>query len=402
MTIKTTRRDVLAGAALLASPSLVRAQTPPVKVGVMLPTSGVLAASGQASLSGVLFAEKLLREGGGPKLEFIQADTQSKPENGKIAAESLIRQGCTILIGAWDTGATISAAQACEAAKIPLVVNIASAPQITEQGFTQVFRNFTPGGVLIRNVVARIKEIIAGRDPAPKTAVVLHVNDTFGTGILTALNTLWSQLDVPIAIVDRIGYDARARDLSVEVAKAKATGADILLPITRVNDAVMIVREMVKSSWNPAAIISPGSPGPYEKAFTDALGKYADDYMVGVPWYNPKNKAAADLVARYERENPTQRFELNVGFSYEAALIVADAAKRAGSADPAALQAALKTTNITDHPMYGGPIQFDAKGQNNNIGCVLLQDRGGKPIVVGPRDVAEAEVRYPLTPLNKR
>ena len=303
-----------------------------------------------------------------------------------------------MLIGAWDAGATISAAQAAEAARVPLVVNIASAPQITEQ----VFRNFTPGGVLVRSAVARIKEIIAGRSPAPKTAVVLHVNDTFGNGILGALNALWPQLDVQIEIVDRIAYDDRARDLSVEVAKAKATGADILMPITRVNDAITMVREMVKQRWSPMAIIGPGSPGPYEKAFTDATGKYGDDYMVGVPWYNPKKPDAVALVQRFERENDGQRFELNVGFSYEAIEIVADAVRRANSAEAGVIHAALRTTDIADHVMFGGPIRFDAKGQNNEIGCVMLQNRDGRPIVVGPGEVAEAEPRFPLTPFAQR
>ena len=72
------------------------------------------------------------KERNGPAMELIYADTESKAENGRVAAEKLIREGCSVLIGCWDTGATISAAQACEAAKVPLVINIASAPQITE------------------------------------------------------------------------------------------------------------------------------------------------------------------------------------------------------------------------------------------------------------------------------
>jgi hypothetical protein len=36
----------------------------------------------------------------------------------------------------------------------------------------------------------------------------------------------------------------------------------------------------------------PRQPGPYEKAFTDALGKYADGYMSCVPWNNPTKKRA--------------------------------------------------------------------------------------------------------------
>jgi len=391
-----------AGAAAGALPLHFARAAVPTKVGVLLPTSGVYASSGQAARKGIEFGALVNKEQGGPELDIVFADTESKPENGRVAAEKLIRDGCTVLIGAWDTGATISAAQAAEAAKVPLVVNIGSAPQITEQGFTQVFRNFTPVTTLIESSVLRIKELAAGAAKPPKSAVLLYVNDSYGQAALAGVSALWAKQEVPIAIVDKIGYDVKAKDLSVEVAKAKASGADLVLPLTRVNDAIMIVRESVKQNFNPMAFIGPGSPGPYERAFTDAVGKYGDDYMVSVPWYNPKNPRAKALVERYEKMNPGARFELNVGFSFEAVEIVADAVKRAGSSAAPAIHAALKTTDIADHVMYGGPIRFDAKGQNPNIGVVLLQNRDGQPIVVGPKDIAVAQVRFPMRPFDQR
>jgi branched-chain amino acid transport system substrate-binding protein len=403
-----TRRKLVqfgaVGTAAVALPlsHFARAAAGPVKVGVMLPTSGVLAASGQAARKGIEFGVQINKEQGGPALDISFADTESKPENGRVAAERLIRAGCTVLIGAWDAGATIAAAQVAEANKVPLVINIASAPQITEQGFTQIFRNFTPATMLVANAVARIKELAASVAKPPQTAVIMYVNDAFGQAALGGVNALWEKQNLPIRILDKIGYDVATKDLSVEVGKAKATGADLLLPITRVNDAIMIVRESVKQNFNPMGIIGPGSPGPYERAFTDAVGKYGDDYMVSVPWYNPKNARGMELVKRYEKENPSARFELNVGFSFEAVEIVADAVKRAASADPAAIHAALKTTHITDHVMYGGPIQFDAKGQNPNIGVAMLQVRGGQPVVVGPEEVAVTKPQFPMRPFDQR
>ena len=76
--------------------------------------------------------------------------------------------------------------------------------------------------------------------------------------------------------------------------------------------------------------------------------------------------------------------------------MVADAFKRqvhrrSGTA------AALKQTKIEEHPMFGGPITFDAKGQNVNIGVPLLQNQGGKPLVVAPQSIAEAKVKLPMT-----
>ncbi|PJF45959.1 MAG: branched-chain amino acid ABC transporter, partial [Candidatus Thermofonsia Clade 3 bacterium] len=176
-----------------------------------------------------------------------------------------------------------------------------------------VFRNFTPANVLIRNAVQRIRELgqIAGE--LPRTAVLLHVNDTFGTSIAQAIAALWTQLDIPIRIVETLSYAVTARDLSAEVARAKAANPELLMPVTRVNDAILIVREMVRQDFVPKAIIGPGSPGPYEKAFTDALGRFGDEYMVSVPWHNPRNPRTAQVLQRFAREYPGERFELNVG-----------------------------------------------------------------------------------------
>lgn len=403
--IITSRRGILAGGLSVVGASALPlpafAQNKPVKVGVILYLSGVQAFMGQQTRKGNEFGAKIVKEAGGPPMEFIYGDAESKPENGRIVAERLIREGCQLLIGTNDSGSTISVAQAAEATKIPFLINIASAPQITEQGFTQIFRNFPPGTVLVANAVQRIKELGAATGVQPKTAVLLHVNDTFGQGILKGVDILWEKLQVPIKIVDRIGYDVRARDLSVEVGKAKAAGADILMPITRVSDAILIVREMVKQNWSPMGIISPGSPGPYEKAFTDALGKYGDGYMSCVPWYDPTKKRAREIAQRFESETG-DRFDLNAAFAFEAVEIAADALKRAKSQQAADINAALKTTNIEDHIIIGGPIQFNEKGQNPNIGGAMLQNQKGKPVVVLPASAAEAKPVFPLVPFDKR
>jgi len=396
---------VAGGASVLSATVLRRplwAAGKTVKIGVLLPTSGYLAHPGQSSRRGIDLAAKLLEGKAGMPVEVVHVDTESKPENGRLAAERLIQEGCTVLIGAFDSGATISAAQACEEAGVPLIVNIASAPQVTEQGYTQVFRNFTPAATLVANAVKRIKDVTAGASTKPKTAVVLHVNDTFGQAVNKGVGILWKKLGVPIEILDTISYDIRARDLKTEIARAKAAKPDLVLPITRVNDAIAIVREMVKQKFNPMGIIGPGSPGPYEKAFTDATGKYGNEYMVSVPWYDPTRDTTKAVIKAFNEMNPDKRFELNVGFSYEAMEIAYDAIKRAGSGDPKAIQAALKTTNLEDHVMLGGPIQFNEKGQNTNIGGAMLQIQNGEPVVVAPESAAVAKPIFPMTPFNER
>lgn len=377
------------------------AQTP-VKVGVITSTSGLFSSAGQAARRGAEIAGAYLKERGNSSMELLYSDTESRPENGRVSAEKLIREGCTVLIGAIDSGAAISIAQVAEAAKIPLVLVIASASQITESGYTQVFRNFPKSVDFVTQAVKRIGEVTSASKEKVNTAVLMYVNDTFGQAMSKAVGSLWGQLNSSIQILEQINYDGRAKDLSVEVAKAKALNPDVLLTVARVTDGVLIVREMVKQDFNPKAMIFPGSPGSYEKPFTDSLGKYGDEVINCVPWYDVKNPRTKDVLAMSDKMFPGTRFELNATFSFEAVEIVADALKRASSAQPAAIHEALKATSIKDHIATGGVIQFDPQGQNANIAVVTLQNRKQEPTVVGPGEFSTAPVKFPMTPFAQR
>jgi len=92
----------------------------------------------------------------------------------------------------------------------------------------------------------------------------------------------------------------------------------------------------------------------------------------------------------------------NIGFTFEALMVCADAQKRAGSNDGKALADAVRATKIDKRVMVGGPIEFDAKGQCNTIASVALQNRDGVPTVVLPADAAEAKPVFPVPGWGKR
>ena len=78
----------------------------------------------------------------------------------------------------------------------------------------------------------------------------------------------------------------------------------------------------------------------------------------------------------------------NIGFTFEALMVCADAHKRAGSTNGTALADAVRTTKIDKRVMVGGPIEFNTKGQCNTIASVCLQNRNQTPTVVLPKDAA--------------
>ena len=226
----------------------------------------------------------------------MDGDTESSVETARARAAKMISDGAQCLVGAFDSGQTLAIAQVAEQNGVPLIVNIAAAPQLTEQGYKFVFRNFPTAAMILSDAFTDQKEVFAAVGQSPKTVVFMHVNDTFGTAMSKGINSLMPKFDMPYKIVDEISYDPAARDLSVEVTKAKASNPDALLVVSRLNDAMLITRELVKQRWTPQAIMSMG-PGWYEDEYFKTLGKLADGPLSFAPWFDPNKKLAQQLEA---------------------------------------------------------------------------------------------------------
>jgi branched-chain amino acid transport system substrate-binding protein len=407
--IYLNRRHLLAvaatGAAGLAAPAIVRAQgtgnREPLKVGVLLPRSGFEAGIGQDCQRGVDVTPPILKSLGLPELTIMNGDTESNVDVARERAEKLINDGAQLLIGAFDSGQTTAIAQVAEQKGIPLVINIGAAPEITEQGYKFVFRNFPTAPMLLTSAFANQLELFNIVGAAPKTVVYMHVNDTFGTAMSKGIGAVMPKFNMPYRILEEIAYDPAARDLSVEVAKAKAANADALLVVSRLNDAMLLTRELVKQRWTPQAIMSMG-PGWYEDQYLKTLGKLSDGPISFDPFQDPKKRLAKVLEAELAKAYPGINLSTNHVYTFEALLIAADAYKRAGSADPKALADAIRTTNITDNVSIGPGIQFNAKGQNDKLKEGTIQNRGGKLVTLAPRDAATAKPAWPMTPYQNR
>ena len=407
---KFTRRTfgrAVAGATLLSAPMPLRygfAQSPAnLKVALLLPTSGGQAQIGQACRRGAEVANLVLADMKLPvKLEVVNYDTETKPDVARTQAEKAIEAGAHVLVGAFDSGQTIAIAQVAEQKGVPLIVNIAAAPPITESGYKFIVRNFPTAPMLINGAFALHKEIFAAAKTTPKTAVLLSLNDTFGTAMMGGIKALLPKANMPYEIIETISYDAAAKDLSVEVAKAKATKADMLMPVCRLNDAKLMIQELVKQRWEPMIVMNPGSPGLYEQDFLKTMGKYGEFHISNVPWLDPKSAMTGSLEKHHLEKFPKDQLDLNGGFTFEAMLIAAQAWLSAKSTKPDALMAALKGLKIDQHVMIGGPIQFDAKGQNVGIVAAAIQNIKRKPSVVMPKASAEADLVFPMPGWNDK
>jgi branched-chain amino acid transport system substrate-binding protein len=393
------------GATAVLTPfNIVRAQSSKLKVGVLLPKSGLQGLIGQSCQKGAALAPAVIRDRLGIAIELMNADTETNIDTARTRAERLIQEGAHCLIGPFDSGAAGAIAQVAEQHGIPFVINIAAAPQITEQGYKFVFRNFPVAAELVKNGLTLIDDLFRATKMSPRTAVFMHVNDTFGQANAKAIAAVIPKLNLPFRLVETISYDPAAKDLTVEVSKAKTTKAEFLLLVCRLNDAIMLRREIVKQRWNTMGIVSPGSPGMYEGQFFKALGKLSDGCISNVPWFDPKSALTQVVEAAFKKQNPNDQLRyhaLNVGYTFEAILIAADAFKRAKTSSPEPLTAAIRQTEIKERMMIGGPIRFNPKGQVEGNLSACIQNQAEKPLVVLPPKIAEAMPIFPWTEYKK-
>jgi branched-chain amino acid transport system substrate-binding protein len=190
----------------------------------------------------------------------------------------------------------------------------------------------------------------------------------------------------------------------VEVSKAKASNADFVLLVCRLNDAILLRREMVKQRWNPMGIVSPGLARDVRGAVLQGARQALGALDLQRALVQPERQAHQDRRESLLKQNPKDKLVfhgLNAGFTFEALLIAADAFKRAKTTDPKALADAIRQTNIADKMTLGGPIKFNEKGQVEGIGSPACRTATScRPSCSRP-DAATAKPIFPVPDYKK-
>lgn len=400
----TSRRRLLTGtvgaatiAALSGCARLTR-RSAPLTIGVLLPRSGYLGQSGDACYEGMLLAHDLLGQMGLPPFRTLEGDTGESLDTAVKAAEHMIEDGAQLLIGCFDSGQTVEVAAVAERRRVPMVINIAAAPSISEQGYRYVFRNFPDAMRIVSDSYDLQKQLFRKTGSAPRRVVVMHINN--GRGI-EAIQQLFASMAMPYEMAPPIPYDPRELDLSAAVAAARSSGADALWTVSRTDDAIRITRELIRQQWSPKIIMS-SNAGLHDAPYRNALKEFADYAITFAPFYDPNKPLAKQLKALQLKTHAGVPLGTLQVYSFEAVLIALDAFARAGSADPDRLAAALRTTRITRNVSPGAAITFDARGQNAALRLVAIQNLRGEGRVVLPDSAAEAVPVFPAPGWSER
>ena len=391
-----SRRTALAaGAATLALPAVLRAQPASVKIGMIHPVTGPLAFGGsQCRLGGQTAVADLNAAGGikslgGAKVEAVPGDAQGKAEIASSLVDQMAEQKVAGITGCYASNLALAATQTAAKYNIPFSIDSGIADSITARGLPNVFRFFPNNTTMTNEAIACLDALNKGAGSPAKSAVIVHENSEFGT---TTAKLLGAKLGaIGITVKEAIAHATPTRDFTNVVLRIKEAAPDLVLITDYPNEYQLLLRTLYQQKVDLVAAFSVSGGGfnlPFAKDQPQASG-FMIDYN---HWYNPHDPRALEFRKRIEGAGHV--FGWEVLFGYFAVRVLADAIERAGSTDPAKVNAAFAASTFHDDWLPYGPTKF-VGGQNQGARGLGLQIQDADIKTIWPSEFADAKAVYP-------
>jgi branched-chain amino acid transport system substrate-binding protein len=386
---------------LLLSTSVIFAQDDMVvRIGAIHPLTGGLANDGQGMDNAIQMAVDQINESGmlgDMTLELLSADSTGSADVGQEEAVRLIEEeGVSALIGAFQSAVTANVATVSAREGVPMVVSVAAATAITEQGRDAdgnqwTFRIQPNADVMGVSAARYLAEMGTAYDVPVGSVGYMHEGGTdYGRSVYGAFEA--EAVNQEIEIGETIAYDFGV-EYTTDVTLLSASAFDAVLVTGYYGDGLSIAQTMEDVALDTQFVMGVAQ-GTYDQdQFVEDAGELAECFFNSNYRWDNLNEMALDTRAAYEEmfEEPMTAADV---LAWQATYIVADAVMRAESGDPAAIQAALIETEYEDHILpYDGPITFE-DGETPNALPVVMQVQDGAVVQVWPEEIAETEPRF--------
>ena len=331
--------------------------------------TGGTATFGQSTQKGIEMAINEVNAAGGvlgKQIKVIVEDDQSKPEEAQTVVTKLINKDRVVaILGEVASSNSLAGAPVCQAAKIPMLTPASTNPKVTQVGdyiFRSCFIDPFQGQVMAKFTAVSLK--------LKKVAILRDIKSDYSVGLANFFKEGFTKLGGTV-IADE-SYSAGDKDFTAQLTSLKGKKPEAILIPGYYTEVGLIARQARKLGIK--AVLLGGDGWDSEKLWEiggEALNGsyYSNHYSVDDP--SPAiQKFVADFKGKY---NSTP--DAMGALGYDAAMILVDAIKRAGSARPDSIRAALATTK--DFKGVTGIISLDAD-RNAVKSAVVLEVRDGK------------------------
>ena len=335
-----------------------------IKLGVYEPASGENSASGRQETLGIQYANSLAKTinigGKDYPIKLVIVDNQSSTAKGPLVADSLVKLGVSAVIGSYGSAVSIAASDVFSKAGIPAVCPSCTNPQVTQGNthyFTLSYLDPFQGTVLANFAADNLKA---------KTAYCLaKLGDNYSVDLCHYFRKAFEALGGKVIYST---YLEGNTDFSHYLNSAKNSGADVFFAPVSIPSAERIIAQanaqnftiplLAGDSWDSKAILNAAKGTNLDIYITTYFDeRIIDDkdseFVRGFQeWINSRP-------ANLENNGGDDTIAAVSVMGYDAYFTVFEAIKAAGSADPKAINEALRKVNYQG---ISGPISFDETG----------------------------------------
>jgi branched-chain amino acid transport system substrate-binding protein len=346
-----------------------------VKIGVYLPLTGQMAFGGQLELEGVQMAHKEMPTVLGKKVELFVVDNKSDKVEAANAVKRLIeKEKVVAIIGTYGSSLAMAGGEVAEKAKVPMVGTSCTNPLVT-QG-----KKFSFRVCFIDPFQGAGAATYAYKDLKLKTAALLvDISNDYSVGLASFFTKSFTKLGGQI--VANLKYQAGDQDFTAQLTEIASKKPDVLFIPSYFAEGAIIMKQ-VKELGAKFQVM--GGDAMDNPQIVEIGGAAVEGFVHTTFPYDPSMKNMSPMAQKFtdnwKKAFPSKEPNVNAALGYDTYLLVLDAIKRAGKAEPAAITKALVATKGFEG-VTGSTTINATHDAEKPVGLVQIKD--GKKTYIG-------------------
>ncbi len=368
-------RNVLLAAmlVLILAGTAVAADT--IRIGVYLPLTGRVAFGGQLELEGIQMAHKELPELLGKKVELVVVDNKTDKVEAANAVKRLVeRDKVVAVIGTYGSSLAMAGGEVAEAAGIPMMGTSCTNPLVT-QGKKFVFRACFIDPYQGAGAATYAVKTLGMK----KAALLVDVANDYCVGLANFFKQSYRKLGGEI--VSELMYNSGDQDFTAQLTEIISKKPDLLFIPADFAEGAIIMKQARELGAEFQIMGGDAMDNPeIVKIGGDAVEGFIHTTFPYDPSMTEMSEIAKVFTENWKKAHPDKDPNVNAALGYDSYMLVANAIKIAGSAEPAAIRDALAKTK--DFPgVTGSKTINETHDAESPVGIVQIKD--GKKLFIG-------------------
>ena len=333
--------------------------------------TGDVAMFGKPTLEGMkMAADEINASGGinGRKIEIVETDNRGDKQEGASVAQKLInRDHVVAILGDPTTGISKVVAPIAQKAGVVMLSAGATGPGLVEIG-DYIFRNTLLDSVAIPACI----DYLAKDLHYTRVAIVTSDNNDYSVGLSQTFRDAARGRGIAIVADEKVKDGDK--DFSAQVTNIKAQKPDVIFFSGYYTEGALIMKEARKQGLKTSMF---GGDGLFSPEFIKLGGAAVEGSMAALG-FSPEQASGetATFIAAFKQKFNVALPGLFDAQGYDGLMMLADAMKRAHSADPKVFKAALATTR--GFKGVSGTITIRANREPIKTPLCLLVVKGGR------------------------